>query len=314
LVFKGWQLNDTLITNEDEWKSLGFDGGNLDYNFYAVLEHETYKVRFYDGDGNEFDSQDIVYGEFASAPSTLPTKAYSEEEEKANLYGGYAFKYYALNPNATSAITLSAYPITSDTDFYAIFTKVDDLRTVVNYDLFDFAEYNYTETAYGDESYNETGYRVTPKEGIILSGKITIPATYNKKNVVSMSGFMNQKMTHIFFEKNQNGNTTIKEIPNSCFGNESGKYAENLKFFEFVDSIRFIGNYAFRSVKLNSERYNLPKSTYYIGRQAFNEAFYSPDKPVTINIGANVKYMGFYAFANSTKIASGSTIIIGEPN
>lgn len=55
-VFKGWKLNDTLIENEDQWKALGFDDGNLDYDFYAVLEHETYQVKFYDGDGKLFET------------------------------------------------------------------------------------------------------------------------------------------------------------------------------------------------------------------------------------------------------------------
>lgn len=307
-VFKGWKLNDTLIENEDQWKALGFDGGNLDYDFYAVLEHETYQVKFYDGDGKLFETQNVVYGEFAQNPAVMPSKVYTAEEEEENIFGGYVFKHYALSPNSSSSINLASYPITAHTDFYSVFTKVEDLREYVNYDYFMFEETRYEELEWGDPSYNEDGYVVYPKPGMILSGKITIPAKYNGKPVLDITGFYEQKITHMFFEKD----SRLRKISTGAFYVNSSLACKTLKYFDFIDSIRYIGSNAFRTVPLEMKVYNLPKNLYYIEDRVFNAAFKSA-VPIVINIPSSVRVMNWFAFANNGSIpATGNIINIGS--
>ena len=120
----------------------------------------------------------------------MPKKTYSAEEEAENIFGGYVFKHYALSPNSPNPVSLTSYPITSDMNFYAVFTKIEDLRAYVNYDYFNFEKITYEEDRdWGDASYNEEGYRVTPKDDTILSGKITIPAMYKDLPVLEIGGF-----------------------------------------------------------------------------------------------------------------------------
>ena len=314
-VFDGWSTekdNPNKIIKQADWETQTFEDGKLDYNFYAILKHETYKVNFYDGDGNIFETQDVVYGNFAEVPATMPTKTYTAEEEAANIYGGYSFKHYALSPNSASSVTLSSYPITAHTDFYAVFTKIDNLKTYINYDYFDFIEYNYTEDkTLGDSSYNKSGYKVVPKQGLILSGKITIPAMYNNKNVVAIDRFYNQNITHMFFEEG----SELREVCPYTFresGAASAVTCLTLKFFEFIDSIRIIGNHAFRDVPLEMPVIQLPAKLYKLEERAFLRAFKSA-VPITIIIGSELKAMNQLAIANFYNIPqSGNTIIIGS--
>lgn len=320
-VFKGWSTvkddADSIISQE-EWENQTFTDDELDYNFYAVFEHETYTVEFYDGDGNIFDTQRIVYGNFANTPAVLPTKTYSEEEELANMYGGYNFKCYSLSPNSSNEIVLSSYPITSNTIFYAVFNKVDDLRKYPHYeDFFEFTPYSYIEDEYsGTTLYNTEGYMVTPAKGKILSGKVVIPAKYKNQPVVAMSGFSNSKITHLFFEPN----SEMRLIYQFCFHSSNDSNAvtcETLKQFEFVDSIRMIGASAFRNVPLEpiNNVYELPSNLYSLGTRCFLNAFHSKST-VTIKISSSVIVMDYFSFANHDGLpqTGGNSIIIGTAN
>lgn len=314
-VFLGWSTeagNADKIISQNDWSSQTFTDGVIDYNFYAIFEHEAYTVNFYDGDGNIFDTQTVIYGEFATEPAKIPQKTYSAEEEAENIYGGYAFKHYTLNPNSSSKITLSSYPITTETNFYSVFTKIEDLREYVNYDYFDFIEYSYEENKYGDSSYNESGYKVVPKDGIVLQGKVTIPKAYEGKNVVAIGEFYDQEITHLFFETG----STVKEISSYTFcesNQTNAKKCLTLIYFDFIDSIRQIGASAFRQIPLSSmTNIVLPAKLHTVMERAFLQAFKTLI-PITITIGSEVQVIDFYAFANNYSIpASQNTIIIGS--
>ena len=238
----------------------------------------------------------------------MPSKVYTAEEEEENIFGGYVFKHYALSPNSSSSINLASYPITAHTDFYSVFTKVEDLREYVNYDYFMFEETRYEELEWGDPSYNEDGYVVYPKPGMILSGKITIPAKYNGKPVLDIAGFYEQKITHMFFEKD----SRLRKISTGAFYVNSSLACKTLKYFDFIDSIRYIGSNAFRTVPLEMKVYNLPKNLYYIEDRVFNAAFKSA-VPIVINIPSSVRVMNWFAFANNGSIpATGNIINIGS--
>jgi hypothetical protein len=61
---------------------------------------------------------------------------------------------------------------------YPIFEKIDDVRTIVNYDWYEYAETKID---------NISGYQISPIK--ILKGKITIPAFYNGIPIISIAGF-----------------------------------------------------------------------------------------------------------------------------
>lgn len=244
----------------------------------------------------------------------MPSKVYTAEEEAENIFGGYVFKHYALSPNSSSSINLASYPITAQTDFYSVFIKAEDLREYVQYDYFDFIETTYIDET--NSAYNTPGYQATPKNGLILSGKITIPAEYNGKPVVSIGKFYNQQITHLFFEKG----SKVLEVADFAFCKDSklSETCTTLQYFEFIDSIKKIGIYAFASVGLRMTQIILPKDLNYLGAYAFRGAYTNggTNDSITIIIGANLTIMSIRAISNlgDTIPSVGHYIMIGDEN
>jgi len=92
---------------------------------------------------------------------------------------------------ATTPLVLNdSFVVNSDATYYAVYSDAisTDASRNVDYDNFTFTAISYTDPA--DSSFNiASGYHVQPKEGISLSGKITIPAYYNNLPIISIGGF-----------------------------------------------------------------------------------------------------------------------------
>lgn len=112
----------------------------------------------------------------------------------------------------------------------------------------------------------------------------------------------------MYFEKEHQ----LREIANPAFYNESnGEKCSTLKYFEFIDSIRKIGKWAFRDVLLEMSTCILPKHLYHLGAYAFTNAF-SSSIPFTLYIGSELEIMDTRAIANIENIpSSGNTLQIG---
>jgi hypothetical protein len=78
--------------------------------------------------------------------------------------------------------------------------EISVYQNLIDTKYFTFTEEPYEEDSDDSDKYNLNGYKITPAPGIILEGKITIPAEYNDQPIVSIGDFSNQKITHIFFE------------------------------------------------------------------------------------------------------------------
>lgn len=107
-VFKGWSLDKKTIidvTKQEITKAT---------TFYAIIEY-YYSVKFKIDDSTLFsDEQVIASGSFATLPTSSPTKA------------GYDFDYWTLDKE--NEVNVATTEITSDTIFYAKFTKLHNVK------------------------------------------------------------------------------------------------------------------------------------------------------------------------------------------
>lgn len=183
--FLGWGTGnnkESLIeTYDDKW--LNYAPGNVskknwgtqqlipgvyDYTFYAVFDYHYYPNYFHDE--NNVYTQLIKYGDPVYAPSVtefIPTKS------DANLSADktYVLVGWATKEGSTNKVNLNNILSTEERHFYAIFEE-KDVHEVVNYDLFTFTPYNYTEIRNydwgGDSSYDLRGYKISPAPGVAL--------------------------------------------------------------------------------------------------------------------------------------------------
>jgi hypothetical protein len=87
-----------------------------------------------------------------------------------------------------SVVDLSKITVTSDEEFYAIFKLVDDIRTIIHPEWFNYSLTEYSDSNYMDnENYHISGYSIEPK--VSLRGKVVIPREYNGSPVIEIKNF-----------------------------------------------------------------------------------------------------------------------------
>lgn len=273
--FYGWakqnSLSADIIVNIDKtinkWNDQTLETGVYDYIYYAVCPVHSWTVKFY-SDGELFVTDKIPHESIIDGPSIAPWRDDSalDHDEKYGPSFTYKVLGYNRNANATTPMDLSTFPITEDIELYTIW----DANPVSVYDNI-HPEYFYE---VGEDSYYEAGSSETKYNignGIILGlkmpvkGKITIPAVFNGKPVVSIdpsfgattatdgsydSNITTQpkwtgkryggELTHIFFQRAENQMTNVRKIRPLAF-----YQTLNLKYFEFADGLRVIGRNAF---------------------------------------------------------------------
>ena len=281
------------------------DNYTVTQNIVIIPEYSenlnSYNIKFYNGDGSLMEEKIVEYGvEIKEVyPSNVFPYKLEENNETFNLYEGYNFIGYGFSNKDTTPID-GKTPITSNNNYYALFNKVQDLRKVTPHyeDFFIFEEIN------SPDGSGEKGYKLSPKYKEMY-GKIVIPTTYSNKKIVSIVGFSEkgsndnnpsiQKISHIFFENDQN----IQLIGTNCF-----KSMQNLKYFEFINSITTLGAQSFFNCGLLSELYNdkliLPNSLKTIETSALNGCFGKRDsiRELFIQIPSSVISMGQYSIAH----------------
>ena len=264
-----FELITIIDRNSEEDKSPYYNialSKNIIISPVFIAQTRQYRVTFMKNENEILSSNTYDYG--TKINTKIPPEIPSKDDSDLAPYETYHFKGYSLSPNATTALIFSDEIIVNSEDmkFYAVFSSNIDVNnsSCVNYDLFDFTLASYTDSI--DSNFNiNSGYIIEPKEGLILSGKITIPAFYNDLPIISIRNFGNNssmlaqnKITGIFFE---NG-TQIRQFNNYAFAN-----MEQLKYLEIPDSLRKIGNSAILNVSLKLIPKNVSSSStiYYIG-------------------------------------------------
>lgn len=213
--------------------------GIYDYYYYAVFKKDTYTITYHLGDGKT-ENVLVEYGSSLILPSNIPYKS----DEDLDLETCYKFIGYSRTENG-SVITLDGIKVTKNENFYAIFEEGSVYENVQT----DYFKYTAV-SSYSDGIYsvNGTCYQISPKNNLILKGKITIPLTHPEDGypICFVAGFADQtEITHIFFERSGK-NSQIREIKERAFTN-----LKQLKYFDFIDSIRTIEEYAFQGSSLS---------------------------------------------------------------
>ena len=319
------------ILQQADIESMTFDTEHDSYIFYTVFTITQFAANFYNPDGTLLYTTNVNYGSYLSDPPILP----STDESNLSLETKYRFLGWVFEPEnpmetcfprsinlAPSLATLNRIKSqTSDKNFYACYIEEDVHAKATDSNYFTFTRIYATD-------FNSEGYSISPKSGIVMNGKITIPATYNGLPVVELSNFTGsnpreggtvkeQHITHIFFENNEN----ITSIGYECFdrqqrtingGNVNANnpnLALDLQYIELPVNLKKIGTSAFRG-QSNLQYFDLPEGLLEIGQYAFQGAFETQLLNRPLYIPGTVRMIEPRAFAflgtQSTELQIGS--------
>ena len=199
-----WNAAKATILNKEEF----------DYTFYAIFKVHTYNIKFYTyNNGNnsttEVAAVTVKAGNYLSAPDITPLSPIESSlaltmrhrflgwvKDKANCY--------PATEAAAARYLLDLTKIRSEKEdraFYACFLE-ESVYDKPDTDLFEFT-YNdsLTFSEYPElEGKYYAGYEAYPANGKTLTGKVTLPATYNGKPVIMIRNMHKTKITHFFLE------------------------------------------------------------------------------------------------------------------
>ena len=295
-------INQHLIYDKDDTsvlESLLFDQEHDVYTFYAVFSITAFNINFWNptqipGVDTPLYSTSVNYGTMLSDPPILPSTDESQldVEERYTFLGWVVDKEDCFVTNKAKAKTVKLKNIMSqntDRDFFACYCRESVYISATDTSYFAFTRTN--ASTYGGIA---DGWDITPKYGMNLAGKITIPGSYTSNGVtlpvISMSNFGGQKsITHIFFENP----SVMNYISIQTFSDSP------LKHFEVPSGLKYIGELAFARTP-NLEYFELPEGITTIEKNAFNVAFSDlelGDNP--IYIPGSVQYLAPRVFAFS---------------
>ena len=327
---------------------------------YAIFIDHQFKVTFKNAvdyatevaniNDEVIDIKRATYGNTVTAPNVLPASILNDST--LGLTDVYRFKGYTrLRTNTLvrsqsalkrALVDLSTLPLSEDVTLYAcyILQSVYDEPTDLSY--FNFVPYNYTDSPdlsyegtsqYLDSSFNLNGVEIRLKNGMKLSGKITLPthaptgepvvALGNSFQMVIGSGSTATALdhtcdiTHIFWYNKPNEENELRIILDSAFKSATGTAYQNLahlKFFDFAScsKLRSIqGSAFFQLHSLDPNLFELPNDLLFIGLNAFSGAFDSSAFD-TLKIPGSVVQIGNGAFINLAN--SYNYIRIGDSN
>ena len=211
---------------------------------------------------------------------------------------------------------LNSFNIINDTTFYAIWAPEPiDADKDIHEEYFDIVNDNYSVnyTFHGEQM---SFQGVSIKLNTVVKGKLTIPSSINGRKVVALTSNATYiggratkddtlaQVTHIFFQKDEDGYTSIGIINDNTFYG-----CENLKYFEFAKGIYRIGNRAFSAVKNLAYVSEIGGTVSTIGDDAFSNAFKFNDNPHTLKLGSSIEFLGNTSFGNLNAVANNSLII-----
>ena len=249
------------------------------------------------------------------------------DDSALDLYKTYGFKGYTDNPLTNKIVDLSMVRVRGTVKLYPVFEEIS-VYDNINKDFFSASLYN------GE---TQNGVELTLIKEV--KGKITVPATFmfngSEQPVLSInasfgattnaySGFtaLGKNLTHVFFAKSNDPtkNTQIENFASySFFGHGTLTNYSKLKFVEFPDTLKSIGNYCFSrcgsldyGIVENDPNARIKGSNVTtIGEYAFLAAF-KPKNVVDLKIGSSVTSIGGSGFRNMN--LTYSNLLIGDSN
>ena len=299
-TFEGWSLNpeedniENLISFYDEEAGIYkiksgvslFTEEVSEVTLYAYFSIQKYNINFYAGD-TLIESYPIAYGQVLGSVLTTEYNPFSDTEEEINLLDLINLK--ADYRDSSSCSLNEKYNLIgwSRTNHYTVTDQdtpedfiIKNLSTItIEKEEHFFASYslqNVHENKTNNKFFNITNGTIAPNDLVAkyLKGKVTIPKIDNNEIIITLQDFNKaENITHIFFE-NECKNKII--IDDTCFGSDKNSNNIQLQYFEVIDTLSEIKQYAFRYCK-NLVPLNFSKKTQnlILGTQCFQ------------NIGAN---------------------------
>lgn len=322
--FIGWSLNknanpesigvyhpDYTENFEEEWAKIKYTSTDEFIKFYAIFDLTKYNIYFrnYYQDGT-IDPEPIAHervasGEYLYAPNVLPTTDESmlPDDERYKLLGWVSETKYCFPENEAEGkkhlMNLEAI-MSENTDrtFYACYVKESVLNSSTDLRYFYFSSFNYKDQ-FEPNNYNISGYWCEPKSGVTLSGKITIPDTYEGLPVVGVRNISNTDITHIYF-KNPETVRVLRDI----YSNKA------LKVFKFPRGLREIqgssSTTGFRDngkLKFDAEGFAASRLAYIGAVNCFSGSFTVAEGQIPVfQIPGTIKYINSYAFASLSHV------------
>ena len=319
--FHGWatQNDERYVIPEAEWNTSDLtkvtDTSVHDYTFYAVFTRHEFQMTFMSGTNGNFvqvDKKGVLYGDFIPTPTVVPSIDESglDDEERYRFLGWTQDKNAVIAQSASKAklVNVSSIQASVDTTFYAVFVKESVYDSATDDKYFDFIENVAVWDDFDESQYDAQGYGIRVKDGIKLSGKVTIPTYHNGIPIVSTDreSFVDQTgITHIFFFKETGKDPMLRRIDALTFSGCTG-----LKHVEIPLSVRSIMDNAFTRCSSLVMNY-IGGNVALIAQNAFNQALAAPTGQGAISnftIGGCVKMMDTRAFSNNTALIKKFTI------
>lgn len=318
--FDGWSLaatNGDILTDE-EIDGLVFSEDQPLYTLYAQFSTTSYIASYVDEVSGYAVDVSALYGSNYTEPKSIP----SRDETALPLTTRLAFKGWTatdLDDFVITSAELSKYQVDPTTytaernyKFYALFIEEDVLTTTTDEKYFTFTHI--------EDSDLGTGYSIAVNENYELSGKITLPSTYQGEFIVSLGKFGERGLTasHIFFKED----AQYKSVSASAFQVPAafGKEKQKLQGVYLPESVDYIGDYAFyyaltikhlscRAIEKEGQEKQvgyLNDNIYHIGAFAFATGGTTESDLVLYNLPSKLQYLGQSAF-----FAAGSGIRFG---
>jgi hypothetical protein len=296
---------------QEAWDALSLQEGVKDYTFYAIFTVHKWTISYFAGaDENSmaiWHMEEITHGELLNTPSIIP----SIPEDDIDIEQRYRFlgwtqnikQVIVNNENEAKLVNINSILSTTNTNFYGVFVKESVYASATNPDYFTYSATDFTDPI---TKQTHRGFRLQPN--VSISGKVTLPTTYNNQPIVSIAGFQNSPVTHIFWD----GECQVKEVARYTFQN-----LVSLKYFDLAESISYLGDNSFSNCPaLQMLDFKNSKVTY-ISKSAFNGSF-SSSTPEILSLPGCLQHLDDAAFSYNTEVGNGRepvfTVNLGGPN
>ena len=211
----------------------------------------------------------------------------------------YGFVGWALKNNPTRVLDISTIHPIMDYEFVAVYEEKSVYDNVLS-------------SSYLTVVNSGSGCEISVASGVKLSGKITLPANINGKDVIAIrnNGFLNQSdITHIFWS-----NGTENKV--AKIGEAAFNQCIKLVYYEMSNSVTSIniGNASFRYTRIleNLDEYQMKQffeKVTAIQRNAFSMDYDIVSPLTTLYLPSGLKTLEDVAFVNYRNL---SQVIIGS--
>lgn len=315
--FIGWKTESgVLLKTQEDFNNYSFSNSNKVMVFTAEFKIKSYDIEFYDKETGYFKSVPFAYGSTIEANVVNPYR----DDSALNAERRYSFRGWTdkeeqaglvdISKLDSILVNVSDYKADKIYKFYAVFIEESVYDSITDLKYFKFETTSVKDNAdYGGTGETYEGYQIYINELYNdghLSGKITLPVTYEGKPIISIRGFnggFGKNITHIFFIEPEN--CQLKRIYGSAFAD-----ATALQYVYLPEGLLRVNDSGFKNnPKLTIT--SLPSTVRYIGTEVLYGSFQSNGmSEMNFNLGGSVYRIGDYMFRYCRQIFN--TLTIGD--